>query len=325
MKYILASLLLCIYACTPATPQNESYATLIRQAESLYDTKQYGPSVSNYAKAFTSNGDLGSTADRYNAACSGALAGNTEFAFSQLQRIAGRGGYTNLAHLTADADLSSLHSDPRWTHIVEMVRQNKARAEAGMDTAVMRQLDAIHYTDQHYRMQVDSVEEKHGWKSPQMQAHWKVINHHDSVNLIAVKRILDKHGWLGPDEIGEQGNTTLFLVIQHADSATQAKYLPMMRAAVAAGKAYGRHLALLEDRFLLSQGKMQVYGSQIGQNPITGAHYVQPLRDPDSVDERRAKVGLPPLANYLMLWNVPWNPEQYKKDLPAIMKLEGRN
>lgn len=142
---------------------------------------------------------------------------------------------------------------------------------------------------------------------------WKTINEKDSINLIKVKRVLDTRGWLGPDVIGETGNSTLFLVIQHSDIETQEKYLPMMREAVANGKAYGSSLALLEDRILLRRGKKQIYGSQISMTP-ENKHYVQALEDPDNVDKRRASVGLGPIADYVAHWNMTWDVEQYKKE-----------
>ena len=113
------------------------------------------------------------------------------------------------------------------------------------------------------------------------------------------------------------GNSTLFLVIQHADIATQEHYLPMMREAVTNGDAFGSDLALLEDRVALRQGKRQIYGSQIGREN-TGEFYVSPLDDPDHVDERRAAVGLEPLANYVANWDIKWDVEAYKNQLPAL-------
>ena len=144
----------------------------------------------------------------------------------------------------------------------------------------------------------------------------------DSVNLIRVTKILDEYGWLGPDIVSERGNTALFLVIQHGDITTQEKYLPMMREAVANGKAKGSSLALLEVRVAIRQGKKQIYESQIGREPETGRYYVQPLEDPDHVDERRAAVGLSPLAEYVRMWGIPWDVEKYKKALPVIEKIE---
>jgi hypothetical protein len=40
----------------------------------------------------------------------------------------------------------------------------------------------------------------------------------------------------------------LFLVIQHSDSTTQEKYLPLLKQAVKDNRAFGHDLALLEDR-----------------------------------------------------------------------------
>nr|MBP9924008.1 hypothetical protein [Bacteroidia bacterium] len=70
----------------------------------------------------------------------------------------------------------------------------------------------------------------------------------------------------------------------------------------------------------LRQGRMQIYGSQINRDIKTQSYYVSPLEDPDNVDKRRAEVGLQPLAEYLLNWNLVWDVEQYKKDLPGIME-----
>jgi hypothetical protein len=133
------------------------------------------------------------------------------------------------------------------------------------------------------------------------------------LNLIAVSKILDEKGWLGVDEVGETGNSTLFLVIQHADLETQLKYLPMMRKAAKEGKAELSSLALLEDRVALRQGKKQIYGSQIGWDSVSGKYYVLPLENPEKVDERRAQMNLPPLNDYTAYWDFTWNPKKHRK------------
>jgi hypothetical protein len=89
----------------------------------------------------------------------------------------------------------------------------------------------------------------------------KTTQYKDSGNQLKVKAILDKYGWVGEDEIGPQANNTLFLMIQHADLATQQTYLPMMRKAVADSKAEPSALALLEDRVALGEKRRQTYGS----------------------------------------------------------------
>lgn len=52
----------------------------------------------------------------------------------------------------------------------------------------------------------------------------------------------------------------------------------------------------------------------------TNVSFVAPLEDPDNVDKRRAAVGLPTLANYLLEIGLDWNVEQYKKELPELEK-----
>lgn len=188
------------------------------------------------------------------------------------------------------------------------------------DTLVI-QLGLIAIDDQTYRAQLETVQSKYGGKSKEMDDLWKIIKEKDSVNLIKVKAIIDKYGWLGPDVIGDEGNAALFLVIQHSDIVSQEKYLPVMRDAVNNGKAKATSLALLEDRVALRQGKNQIYGSQVVWDMKTNEYYLMPLEDPENVDKKRSLIGLPPLAVYLSNWQMKWDIQQYKKDLPKIVSL----
>ena len=177
-------------------------------------------------------------------------------------------------------------------------------------------LDSIHVEDQKYRREIESIKNEYGWESKEMKDHWKKIRKADEGNLVVVEQILDQYGWLSSKEIGVTANSTLFLVIQHSDQKTQEEYLPMMREAVKAGKASSRSMALLEDRVGLGKGELQVYGSQIGTDQETGKMYVLPLLDPDKVNERRAEVGLGPIEEYISNWDLEWDVEEYKKNLP---------
>jgi hypothetical protein len=317
-------LLACCLSLFTATAQNNEYAKYIQEAEKFYDSKEYSKSGEAYSKAWAANNGMGMVPDRYNAACSWALAGNADSSFSQLFRIAKNGNYTNLNHLSTDSDLKSLYTDKRWEEVKALVKQNKDKAEVNLNKPLVAILDTVMQEDQKYRMQLDEVETKYGRSSKEVKALWMTIAEKDSINLIKVTAILDKYGWVGADVVGREGSQALFLVIQHADIATQQKYLPMMREAVKNKKASPSSLALLEDRVLLRTGKKQVYGSQIGIDK-DGKHYVQPLEDPDNVDKRRAEVGLGPLASYVQNWQMEWNVEEYKKQLPAIEAMEKKN
>lgn len=296
--------------------QTRQYFDLVKVADSLYKIKDYKNSAFTYSDAFKSNDWKATSNDRYNAACSWALANYPDSAFFNLYRIATLMNYKSYGHIITDTDLTLLYEDKRWKPLIEIIKQNKDKADANLNKPLVAQLDSIYIEDRKYRLQLEEIEKKYGWGSKESQLIWETIHIKDSINQIAVKFILDNYGWLGSDIIGEQGNRTLFLVIQHSNPPTQEKYLPIMRDAVKKGKANGSSLALLEDRFALSQGKMQIYGSQLWQD--SSGMFVQPIEDVENVDKRRALIGLQPMAEYLKNWNMTWSIEKYKKDLPII-------
>ena len=285
---------------------SQEYIGLISKADSAYNKGDFKTSVRYFTAAFKSSGWKGQPGDRYNAACSWALSGDADSAFHHLEFLATKKSLKNYGHVTTDTDLNSLHGDKRWITFLEKVKQNKEKAEANLDKPLARRLDSIYVEDQKYRQMIEDVEKKHGFKSKEMQDLWKIIMKKDSGNLIAVKYILDTYGWLGEDKVGEQGSSTLFLVIQHADTRTQVKYLPMMREAVKNRKARPEQLALLEDRVALAQGKKQIYGSQIHQDPKSGKYFVAPIEDEPNVNMRRAAVGLGPLEVYVRHWDIEY-------------------
>jgi hypothetical protein len=121
----------------------------------------------------------------------------------------------------------------------------------------------------------------------------------DGENLPWLKAVIAEHGWPGTSLVGTDGAQAAWLLAQHADAdpAFQRQCLDLLTAAVAAGEASERNLAYLTDRVLLAEGQPQVYGTQMTNE---NGHYVpRNLRDPDSVDERRAAVGLGPIAEYM--------------------------
>lgn len=297
------------------------YNSFVQKADSLYREKDFKNSAIEYQKAFDANDGKAYPGDRYNAACTFALAGDSEKAFYHLFYSAEHPNikYSNYSHITTDSDLNSLHKDKQWEKLLKMVKANKDEIEKDFDKPLVAILDTIYIEDQTYRRQIGTIEEKFGRESDEIKKHWKLINEKDSINLIKIQNILNERGWLGPKEIGNQGNSTLFLVIQHSPLEVQEKYLPMMREAVKKGNANPSSLALLEDRVTLRKGGKQIYGSQIGRDPETGEYFVSPLEDPENVDLRRAEVGLGPIAEYIRNWNMTWD---LKKHIERTEKME---
>lgn len=203
--------------------------------------------------------------------------------------------------------------------------QIRKTQESGLNKELVAILDNIHQEDQKYREVAQVLEKKYGWESKEVQDVWKIIHSNDSINLIRVEKILAEYGWLGADVVGEQGNKTLFLVIQHSpDNKTQQKYLPVMREAVRKGNADTKSLALLEDRVALGEGRKQIYGSQLEMDYTTNQYVLSPMIDPDHVDKRRAEVGLKPISEYLKFFDLSWDVESFKKRMEELDALQNK-
>jgi hypothetical protein len=181
--------------------------------------------------------------------------------------------------------------------------------------SIVQVLFTVDDDDQKYWEQLSEVEEKKPVDSMAVRGINVKMREADSINLIKVKAIVDKYSWLGDDVIGDQCNTAMFMVIQHADLSVQKTYLPVIREAVREGRAKPHDLAMLEDRVALREGHKQRYGTQLRWDLRVNAYRLAPLEDPDHVDERRRAVGLPPLAVYLAQWGLSWDVEQYKKEM----------
>lgn len=306
-------------ALTTGTIIGQTYKQLISEADSLYNAKDYKKSNELFQQAFKLG--KGNSSDLYNAACTAALAGENDNAFCFLQ-LAFQNGWTNIYHLKKDADLNGLHADNKWKELVNKMQTKVDSIEANYDKPLQNELLQIFQDDQEIRHEYIAAAKKLGYNNPTVDSLVKIMLYKDSVNLIKVIKILDEKGWVGKDKVGVQANQTIFLVIQHSDLRIQEKYLPMMRNAVKEGNAIGSSLALLEDRIALEQGKKQIYGSQIYRNPETNEYYIAPLDDPENVDKRRTEVGLGLLADYVKQWNIVWNIEKYKLQLPTYEQLQ---
>lgn len=163
----------------------------------------------------------------------------------------------------------------------------------------VRDLEAMAGPDQLYRGRSATAE-----LSPEEWQQQTVI---DVANMKRLAEILDTFGWPGLRFAGAASQTA-FAVLQHADSASQHKYLPLLQDAVRRSDALGAHLALLEDRVRLADGKPQLYGSQLKTNPLR----FEPIEDEAHVDERRRSIGLEPLAEYAKQFGLTYPPVEAK-------------
>jgi hypothetical protein len=120
----------------------------------------------------------------------------------------------------------------------------------------------------------------------------------DAENRRWLKRIVARHGWPGKSLFGADGAHAAWLLVQHADADVpfQKECLQLMDRAPA-GEVAIEDVAYLTDRVRLGEGRPQLYGTQLEFR--RGVLVPRPIEDEDRVDDRRSRLGLCPLAEYV--------------------------
>jgi len=167
--------------------------------------------------------------------------------------------------------------------------------------------------DQYYRFLLDSLEQVHGWDSPEIQNTYKVMHKVDSINLMVVDEIIRNYGWPGNSMVGEQASVGAFLVLQHSgDYQKMEKYQPLLKKAAENGELDWALYATYSDRIKMYKNEKQTYGSQIVFNSTKKILELYPVEDEATVDQKRAEVGLEPLREYLTNMGVPFDADTVK-------------
>ncbi|MFG3259065.1 DUF6624 domain-containing protein [Streptomyces sp. NPDC048172] len=112
-------------------------------------------------------------------------------------------------------------------------------------------------------------------------------------NAAALDHIVRNEGWPGRALVGEVASTAALMLLLHADDlAFQLRCRDLITAAVERGDCPRIHHAYIVDHCAVEQRIPQTYGTRVATK--TALPYA--IDDPESVDERRRAVGLPPLA-----------------------------
>lgn len=119
-----------------------------------------------------------------------------------------------------------------------------------------------------------------------------VIYTSDTTNQKRLDELILRCGWPGKLD-KNRAAFSAFIIIQHAPLEYQLKHFDLVKAANQRGEIPSDKFAWLVDRVLVKQGKPQLYGTEFDYG--TGA--VAPIADPANLDQRRATMGLPPMAS----------------------------
>ncbi|MEV2258605.1 DUF6624 domain-containing protein [Streptomyces anulatus] len=143
--------------------------------------------------------------------------------------------------------------------------------------------------------------------------------HSDHADTKVLRRILAEHDWPGHRLVGPDAARAAWSIALHSDDEPdfQRAATILLERAAQAGDARIDHWAHLHDRALITNGHLQEYGTQLLLNPdgIT----LCPLRAPESLDERRATVGLPPITVALEAVRRRYAPGHLADDAPTVV------
>ena len=114
-----------------------------------------------------------------------------------------------------------------------------------------------------------------------------------------LKSVLARIGWFDISRYGAEASQAAWLIVQHSDHdpAWQAAVLADMAPRVARGDMQRSYYAYLVDRVAANAGRPQTYGTQ-GRCRGRGDLELLPVVDRDTLDRRRAEMGLDSLADY---------------------------
>lgn len=196
-----------------------------------------------------------------------------------------------------ELDNGTIKQKLHWNDAHKLQLAQVQNAKPNLDLEMKRRLDSIAVLDQKYRrlMQAESLEERKklgdsmGLSEAEYSGDlWKMQVVIDSANLNYVEKLFNTVGYPGKSMVGEPTNTAAWFVLQHSNKI--GNYLPLVKKAGKEGEIPMKLVAMMEDRYLMDEGKPQIYGTQ-GRMEPDGEKFIWPIENPESVNQRRKDAG----------------------------------
>lgn len=282
----------------PDIEENKKYNSFISKADSCYVQHNYPEAERYFTYAFGIKNCVRGY-HLYNAACAASLAGHTDAAFWFLNQRMEIEPKWYSEKIINDNDLQALHQDSRWQALMERMQARWNQLEANYDIPLRRQLQDIAKSDQDIRQKWMISSEQNPQNKKETDSLLSMMANIDSINQQRICHILDTRGFVGKEIVGDACET-FWLVIQHSSVNIQRKYLPIFKKAAKHGDLKYSHVAMMEDRICMFEGRPQKYGSQLEKGK-DGKWHLYRLENPAKVDEWRKAMGMPPLEEYLQM------------------------
>lgn len=182
-----------------------------------------------------------------------------------------------------------------WNHEEPFKRGLESATEASNPTLRQELLERL-MKDQAVRNQLSRTTDRA--ELNRLTTEMRAVDADNRTWMIA---LVDQQGWPNRETVGTDGMNAAFILVQHADLELQQRLLPEVKHSYEAGELPPGAYALLLDRILVRSGKPQIYGSQAKSVAewLDGNPVLHEIEDLANVDARRARMSLPPLADYI--------------------------
>jgi hypothetical protein len=207
-------------------------------------------------------------------------------------------GYARLCpaatKLAAQTEADCEH-DPAAQKFEKEERAEKARladmSGAGTDQKLRAGLLAMRKVDQDVRARMFASPGAENTVIPELQKT-------DATLSERLKQIVATHGWPTIALVGIEASQTAALILVHSpDRDFQRRLIPELQQLVEEKKIVGSDIAMLIDKTMVAEGRPQRFGTQFSWKNA-GPMVMDPVEDPDHLDERRKTYLLPPVDVY---------------------------
>jgi len=178
---------------------------------------------------------------------------------------------------------------------------------AQLNEALREELVAMRAKDLRVREELLKTGELGEGYAPRMEAVHRQ-------NAARLRAIIAEHGWPDRELVGGDGTLAAWFIAQHAigEPYFQRQALRLVQEKVRLGKVPAAQEAFLSDRIAMYEGRPQRYGTQSLPCP-DGQYRRWQTEDPEHLNERRAAMGMPPVAD---------DPAETEPTLEALAKYQ---
>ena len=176
------------------------------------------------------------------------------------------------------------------------IKEGMGRKSATLDFSLKASLDSVFRLDQKYRSVIkatnprmrDSLMLLYDIPSDSLGVDfWEKQREIDASNMAFLDKVIQEYGYPGRSLVGELSKDDAAKIIEH--SGTIGKYLTIIKKAAENNEMTYTKAAIMEDIYLMSQNKEQVYGTQIKM--VGGQNIIWPIKNFETLNYTRKNAG----------------------------------